>query len=125
MLTKDAMIVQSSHQNGAAEILLASNRAATAIVAATTLIMLPSHTFHARLSSGGNDMAVTMPSQQESVEERLIKCKFNGEESERLGKPPTKFSGTFLFHFPTLPNLDVRVLAIRPVGSISLELGLM
>ena len=58
VLTREAMIVQSSHQNGAAETFLASNRAATAIVAATTLIMLPSHTFHATLSSGGRDMVL-------------------------------------------------------------------
>lgn len=52
-LTREAMIVQSSHQYGAADNLLASNRAATAIVAKATLTTLPSHTFHATLSSGG------------------------------------------------------------------------
>ena len=60
MLTRAAMIVQSSHQNGAAEIFLASKRAATAIVAATTQTMVPSHTFHAWLSSGGKDIAETV-----------------------------------------------------------------
>ena len=60
MLTRAAMIVQSSHQNGAAEIFLAIKRKATAIVAATTQMMVPSHTFHAWLSSGGNDIAETV-----------------------------------------------------------------
>ena len=62
VLTRDAMIVQSSHQNGAAEIFLAKNRAATAIVAATTLTTLPNHTFHAKLSLGGKDMVVMVSS---------------------------------------------------------------
>ena len=76
MLTRDAMIVQSSHQYGAAEILLASNRKATATVAATTLTMLPSHTFHATLSSGGKDMVVAaLPNQAKNDEEgRPVKC---------------------------------------------------
>ena len=67
VLTRDAIIVQSSHQKGAAETFLASNRRATAIVAATTLTMLPSHTFHATLSSGGRDMAGTVLSRQANV----------------------------------------------------------
>ena len=79
MLTKDAKIVQSSHQKGAADILLANNRKATATVAATTLTMLPSHTFHARLTSGGRDMAVIISSKE--VEKR-------GRSSDCGGEPP-------------------------------------
>lgn len=60
ILTRDAIILQSSHQNGAAEIFLANSRATTAIVAATTLKTVASHTFHARLSSGGKDIEVTV-----------------------------------------------------------------
>lgn len=67
MLTRDAIIVQSSHQNGAADIFLASNRAATAIVAARTVTALPSHTFHAKLSSGGKDIAKPVLSQKGNV----------------------------------------------------------
>lgn len=74
MLTKDATIVQSSHQKGAADILLANNRKATATVAATTLTMLPSHTFHARLTSGGRDMAVIVSSNEVEKRERSSDC---------------------------------------------------
>ena len=116
MLTKDAMIVQSSHQNGAAEILLASNRAATAIVAATTLTMLPSHTFHARLSSGGTDMAVTMPSQQESVEERLIKCKLNGESRNDWGSLLLNYQEYFCSIFPRYPIWTLEFWPYVPSG---------
>ena len=47
------MIVKSSHQNLAAEIRLATNRAMTATVARTTATILPTHTFHALLTLGG------------------------------------------------------------------------
>ena len=98
MLTRDAMIVQSSHQNGAAEILLATKRAATAIVAATTLTTLPSHTFHAMLLSGGEDMVVMAWSKQARKVEK------EGLSSKRLilGIPPTKSPHPFLTESPTL-----------------------
>ncbi len=51
-------MVQSSHQKGAADNFLANKRNATAIVARTTLTTLPSHTFQATLSSGGNGIAM-------------------------------------------------------------------
>ena len=83
MLTRDTIIVQSSHQNGAADIFLASNRAATATVAARTLTLLPSHTFHAKLLSGGKDMAKLGLSQKGNVrreKDRAI-VKFNKDEA--------------------------------------------
>lgn len=46
----------SSHQKGAAESFRAVNRATTATVARTTLMMLPTQTFQAMLSSGGRGM---------------------------------------------------------------------
>ena len=84
MLTRDAIIVQSSHQNGAAEIFLASKRAATAIVAATTQTMVPSHTFHAWLSSGGKDIAETVLPKDANVrkmKDRKI-ARFNRNEPQ-------------------------------------------
>ncbi len=53
-------MVQSSHQKGAADNFLANKRKATAIVARTTLTTLPSHTFQATLSSGGDGIGMTV-----------------------------------------------------------------
>jgi len=72
MLTRDAVIVQSSHQKGAADSFLANNRKATAMVARATLTTLPSHTFQATLSSGGNGtvMVGTRSSKQERAKKK-------------------------------------------------------
>ena len=105
MLTKDPKIVQSSHQKGAADNLLANNRKATATVAATTLTMLPSHTFHARLTSGGRDMAVIVSSKNKERE---------NDQVIALGIPHTEIRQVTL--------LTVRVLAMPPVGTFPLVL---
>ena len=54
MRTRDMTMVASSHQNGAADSLRATNRAMTANVASTTLMVVPTQTFQAIFSSGGN-----------------------------------------------------------------------
>lgn len=58
MLTRDAKIVQSSHQKGALDNFLACKRRATAMVARTTLTTVPCQTFQATLSSGGKGVAM-------------------------------------------------------------------
>ena len=70
-LTKEARIVQSSHQNVAFEILLASSRRATATVAEDTLMTEPSHTFHATLSSAGNGLDMVAIGLSEGIKETL------------------------------------------------------
>ena len=81
VLTRDAIIVQSSHQKGADEILLASSRAATASVAAMTLTTLPTHSFHAKLSSGGKDIAAEFSIKQANVRRKdRLQVLISGEQ---------------------------------------------
>ncbi len=56
--TKARKMVASSHQNDAADILLASKRARTAMVANTKAAQLPTHTFQAMSTFGGVGVAI-------------------------------------------------------------------
>lgn len=118
MLTRDAIIVQSSHQNGAADIFLASNRAATATVAAMTVITLPSHTFHAKLLSGGKDMARLVLSQKGNVrreKDRAI-VRFNKGEPRDVQTAADHsrcYPSTFPFYSLTLEYILLTILFVR------------
>lgn len=112
------MMVQSSHQNGAAEIFLANNRAATAMVARATLTTLPSHTFHATLSSGGKtDMSWTVV-QRNDLQRKCTSC---NHKASTVGFPQQRGLLLVKNKLFTCCHATIKNVPNRPVGAVPLN----